>query len=218
MSVPIVSSKHPVTLVGGGHLDRSVLNISKSHAPLIVAADGGADSVLEYGETPAAVIGDMDSVSDAAKALLSDRLHDTPDQNLTDFEKALAAIEAPLVLALGFLGGRLDHTMAALNVLARSGGRGLVLLTLEDAIFLAPEHLSLDLPRGSRVGLLPMETAQVSSSGLRWDLAERTLAPAGLVSSSNAAEGPVTLVSQGRLLVSLEAVQLPAAIAAVRAG
>jgi thiamine pyrophosphokinase len=212
---PIVSTDEAVTLVGGGHLDRNVLNISTRHAPRVVAADSGADRALQFGETPEAVIGDLDSVSDAARSLLKGRLHEMSDQDKTDFDKALSAISAPLVLAVGFTGGRLDHTMAALNVLARNPKRAVILLTREDATFLAPTRIALDLPKGCRFALLPMESCQVSTQGLRWNLDRQVLAPAGLVSSSNFAEGPVTVVSRGRLLISLEAGQLPVAIAAV---
>lgn len=213
---PIVSTNDAVTLVGGGHLDRNVLNISTKLAPRVIAADSGADHALRFGETPDAVIGDLDSLSEAARTLLNDRLHQISDQDRTDFDKALSAIDAPLVLAVGFTGGRLDHTMAALNVLARNPHRGVILLTQEDATFLAPGRITLDLPKGCRFALLPMESCQVSTQGLRWNLDRQVLAPAGLVSSSNFAEGPVTVVSRGRLLISLEAGQLPVAIDAVR--
>ncbi|MFD1809456.1 thiamine pyrophosphokinase [Gemmobacter lanyuensis] len=84
---------------------RADLRLAQKHAPMVVAADGGADRALALGVRPAAVIGDFDSISAAAKAQLqgAQMLH-LAEQETTDFDKALRSIRAPMVLALGVMG------------------------------------------------------------------------------------------------------------------
>ena len=74
MNPPIVDAKAPVTLVAGGPLRRAELRAALARAPHLVAADGGADRALALGVEPVAVIGDLDSLSDAARLRLAQRL------------------------------------------------------------------------------------------------------------------------------------------------
>jgi len=154
MFSPIIATSQPITLVGAASLEPADLNISLKYAPTLVAADGGADHVLAAGLVPEAVIGDLDSLSDDAKFAFRDVLHPVAEQDTTDFEKALARIDAPLILALGFMGGRLDHTLAALNAVVRHACPVLVIGS-DDVAFVAPKAMQLALPAGTRVGLLP---------------------------------------------------------------
>jgi thiamine pyrophosphokinase len=126
MNEPVVQCQEGVTLVGGGPVPMRDLRLALARAPVAVAADGGADRLVSAGLVPRAVIGDMDSISAAARAAIPpDRLHPIAEQATTDFDKALRSVSAPLVLALGFTGGRSDHALAALNALVRHSGRAL---------------------------------------------------------------------------------------------
>ena len=218
MISPIVSKSSPVTILGGADLGTDELNISLSQAPILVAADGGANHALAAGLDVAAVIGDLDSVSKAARAAFADDLHFVDEPDTTDFEKVLSRVDAPLFLACGFLGGRLDHTLAVLNVLLRMNKR-VILLSADDVVFVCPPDVSLTLPVGCRFALLPMGDVRLTTQGLRWDLTDAALHPTGLVSSSNEVATPqVRISAQGPLLITLPLAQLFAAKAAVLAG
>lgn len=53
----------------GYHEDlRAIRTFIREKKPVLVGVDGGGDALLEYGYTPDIIIGDMDSVSDAALA------------------------------------------------------------------------------------------------------------------------------------------------------
>ena len=189
-----VHSETPVLLVGAGHPQLSDIAENKAFAPTVVAADGGANFCLAAGVTPTRVIGDLDSLSAAARgALPASAVTRDDDQNLTDFEKALRMIEAPLVIALGFTEGRMDHTLANFAVLARRIGPPTLLLGGEDLAFAAPETLSLDLPHGTRLSLFPMRPSQGISRGLKWPIDGLTLDPSGRLGTSNEVSGPVRL-------------------------
>lgn len=219
MISPVVSKSSPVTVFGGADIGTAELNISLSAAPIIVAADGGADHALAVGRDVAAVIGDLDSVSDAAKKAFADRLYFVDEPDTTDFQKVLARVDAPLFLACGFLGGRLDHTLAVLNVLVRFAAKRVILLSDDDVVFLCPPELNMSLPVGARFALLPLGDARVTTRGLRWDLVDADLHPARLVSSSNEVASPdVRILAEGPVVITLPLAQLPAVIAAVRAG
>ncbi len=201
----IVDSSDAVTLVGGADPSLADLTTALSHAPILVAADGGADAVLAAGLRPQAVIGDMDSLGPAARSTFADCLHPVGEQATTDFEKCLTRIAAPLIIAVGFTGGRLDHTLAVLNVLARHVNRQVILLGRDDVSFLVPRgHIVLTLPVGMRLSLLPLAEARVDTAGLRWPVVDAAMHPTGYISPSNAvAEPRVDIHAIGPVLVSL---------------
>lgn len=211
----IVSSQAAVTLVGGGHSGPTDINSALQYAPNLVAADGGAGRVLAEGLRPLAVIGDMDSLSAEARAAFADLLHPVPEQDTTDFEKCLTRIDAPLILGVGFLGGRVDHELAVFNTMARHADRAIVLLGSDDVVTLLPPALSLDLPAGTRLSLMPLGAARVWSSGLRWDLSGQDMAPDGFLSISNEVAGPVTLHSEGPVLLVTPRAALGPVVSAV---
>ncbi|MFZ3582266.1 thiamine diphosphokinase [Loktanella sp. DJP18] len=219
MITTIVHVASPVTLIGGADLDDSDLNICLKVAPSVVAADGGADHALRKGLQPLAVIGDMDSASPAARQAFADVLHPIDEQDTTDFEKCLTRIQASLIMAAGFLGGRLDHTLSVLGVLARLRACHVVLIVRDDVCVLLPEGNSVwHLRPGDRAALLPLGPARVTSDGLRWDLAARRMAPDGVVSSSNAVARPVVRLDvTGPVLLTLPRAAWAVVTDAVRA-
>lgn len=208
-----------VTLLGGGEVTQGTLEAALDRAPCLVAADSGADAALRHGHLPVAVIGDFDSISAAGRgAIPADRQHLDRGQNDTDFEKCLGRIAADLILAVGFLGGRVDHELAVFAALAARPDAACIVLGAHDVAFRVPGRLRLDLPQGTRMSLFPMGTVRGRSTGLRWPIDGLDLHPAGRVGTSNVATGPVTLaLDEGPLLAILPARALDAAIAALAA-
>lgn len=191
------AANHPsagVTLLGGGALGPRDLDEALAQAPRLVAADGGALAALARGLLPEAVVGDMDSLPPDARARLpADRLHAITEQETTDFDKVLRHVRAPFALAVGFLGGRLDHQLANLNVLLRHAARPCLMLGAEDAVLAAPPRLALDLPPGTRLSLFPLAPVTGRSEGLHWPIDGLNLTPAGRIGTSNRVVGPVRL-------------------------
>lgn len=192
MSANIVHTPLFLTLLGGGPTHFSHIKQALTIAPILVAADGGADAALAAGEVPEAVIGDMDSISAEAQEQIADNsLHFIAEQDSTDFAKCLRSIEAPAILALGFAGGRLDHQLAACTTLVNFPDKTVLLLSDEDVCFLCPEMLQIDLPVGTRFSLYPMGVVTGQSAGLKYPLDGLTLSPATRVGTSNEVTGPV---------------------------
>lgn len=216
----VVHKSEPVTLVGAGVFNADDLTLALKHAPSLVAADGGGNALVGHAQAPLAVIGDLDSLTNKARAAFSKVLHHVSEQDTTDFEKCLTRIAAPLILAVGFTGGRLDHTLSALNAMARHCDRPVILIGPDDISFLVPHgKVTLDLPVGTRMSLMPLADARVDTKGLRWEIRDVALHPARAASISNETTAPqVTIHAMGHLLITLPQGALAAAITAVRAG
>jgi len=189
-----VQSHKGVTLVGAGHPSVESIDEALKIAPTLVAADGGADFAVAAGYIPTAVIGDLDSLSEHAKRAIDPScVLEIVEQESTDFEKCLARIDAPFILAVGFASGQLDHTLAAMSVLARAVGPRTVLVGEEDIAFAAPNRVQFDLEPETRVSLFPMTQLTGRSDGLVWPIDGIEFAPSGAIGTSNRASGAVTL-------------------------
>ena len=221
MNQPIVQSTAGVTLVGGGPVPARDLKAALARAPLAVAADSGADRLLAAGILPQAVIGDFDSISAAARATLpAARLHPMEDQDSTDFEKALAAIGAPFVLAVGFSGARMDHGLAVMNALVRLQDRPCIVIGPKDIAFAAPPRLSIRLRPGDAFSLFPLAPVRGESQGLHWPLDGIAFAPDGMIATmpgperSSRTSGAVTrfevaILPRSRLDQAIQAIKAP---------
>ncbi|UWQ91941.1 thiamine diphosphokinase [Rhodobacteraceae bacterium M382] len=198
MKKPVVQSPNPVTLIGGGAVYSEDFAYALARAPDLVAADGGALAALDRGYTPLAVIGDMDSLPTAARSLLPpETVFPITEQDSTDFDKALRSISAPLVLAIGFLGRRLDHQLAAFSTLIRRSNIPCILIGELEVIFHAPADFTMELEPGSIVSLYPMARVTGRSEGLEWPIDGLQLAPDGRIGTSNRALGRVRLSVDG---------------------
>ncbi len=182
----IVYDLDPILLVGGAEVSVTSMKFLTSYTGKVVGADGGITHILHAGRDPEAVIGDFDSLPEMLRSSLPvDCLHHISEQNSTDFEKCLTRIDAPLVLALGFTGGRLDHELAALHVLLAFPERRCILIGEEDVLFLAPPQFNIDLPAGCRFSVMPLAPVRAKSDGLRWPLGGLEYAPGLRIGTSN---------------------------------
>lgn len=181
----LVHSKHGVTLVGGGHLCAGQLKQALALAPDLVAADGGANWLHDHDRLPDAIIGDIDSLRPELRKAHAGRIHCIPDQDSTDFDKCLTSIRAPHLLALGFSGARLDHTLASMSSLARFGSARVLLLSACDICFLAPPRVTLPMRPDERLSLFPMRRVSGRSRGLHWPIEGLDFAPDGVIGTSN---------------------------------
>lgn len=210
----------PVLLLGGGPVSDDLLAQLLPLCGAVAAADSGADRLRGGPVRPAAVIGDMDSIADldAWRATPGVTvLHET-EQESTDFEKCLRLTRAPLHLCAGFLGGRLDHTLAALHALLKNPDRRILLAGEEDLAFLAPLRWRARLAPGARVSVFPLAPCTgLASRGLVWPLDRLPLSPGERIGTSNvAADAEVGLdLDRRAAIVTLERRFLHAAIASL---
>jgi len=217
----VIQSLDPVVLVGGGQATPKDLQKALTLGRTCVAADGGAQLVCASGRVPDAVIGDFDSIPKSVESQIPrDRLFRVAEQDSTDFEKALGRITAPVVIGVGFTGGRTDHHLAVCHGLFRFADRPCVLLAEGEIILLAPPQIALPTRAGDVVSLFPLTPVAGASSGLRWDIDGLDFAPGRQIGTSNMATGPCTLRmnAPGMLLILPRALIQPVVAALMRQG
>ena len=180
-----------ITLLGGGPVDPVRLDQALNFAPTLVAADGGAKHARHLDHPVSRIVGDLDSLTNLE--FWRDQgveVVEIAEQNSTDFEKCLRHEDAVLFLGVGFLGRRLDHSLACLRTLAAYPDKKVILIGDADIVFLAPPAFSIDLNAGDPVSLFPMGPVDCGpSSGLRWPIDGLHMVPDGQIGTSNAALG-----------------------------
>ncbi len=186
----ICETDRPLILVGNGEYDIDHLARFDRAGP-VVAVDGGYYGCRLAGIQPDLVIGDMDSIDGADLAAMRGRteIHALSEQDTTDLEKALRHLRAPVFVGFGFLGGRLDHSLAALTVLSRyAASHKVILIASDDVVHVTASAFCMPVKPDSRVSVWPLGPIMFdSSTGLHWPLDGLSMAPGTYAGTSNRA-------------------------------
>ena len=175
-------------LAGSDMPDDQFINWVHS-ADLILAADGGANRLLDCGVVPHTTIGDLDSISpDASKRQV--RLIENEDQDTSDCDKLLhfaKDLGVEEITLLGVEGDLLDHVIGTVQSAAKVElGVRLALRRGIAWVLKGPTEFSLPVLPGTRLSLLPITLCEsVTITGTQWELSGDTLDPKGLTSLSN---------------------------------
>jgi len=218
-------------LAGGAGPHRSALDAAwpgwDRQVDLVVAADAGALLADPLSLRLDLLVGDFDSLGADALARFEAagvRVERSPaDKDASDTELALlaaAARGATDLVVLGAFGGRLDHALANLWILAHPAFAGRTVSLLDDRTRVrlltagdpaaAGVRVGFDLSgrAGDLVTLLPLDgpATGVTTDGLRWRLADATLPAGSSRGLSNevtpsAGRPPRVELGGGRLLV-----------------
>lgn len=205
-----------VVVVASGELDAADVSLLDG-SDLVIAADGGADSLAGLDRRPDLLVGDLDSISPAVLARLEaagTRIERHPiDKEASDAELALETAftaGATEVVLLGTMGGdRLDHALANLLLLAGPSlaGRDVRLVHRGSTarVLRGGERRTLSGSVGDVVTLLPLhgDAAGVRTEGLRWPLhgAALSVGPSRGLSNEIVAEPASVELAEGLLLV-----------------
>ncbi|MGV6839224.1 MAG: thiamine diphosphokinase [Planktomarina sp.] len=185
MSGHVYHKSAPILLVGAGPAYPDKVSKTLPFVESAIAVDGGLSVFRALNLRPDLVLGDLDSAAaDDLDWAGANIVHHTPDQNSTDLQKVLAAVSAPVIVGIGFLGGRLDHHMAALSALLQNK-RPVVLVHEDEACFIAPRHFEMDLDAGDAVAFYPLKPCTVTTQGVAYPVQDAQMAPDGLISTSN---------------------------------
>jgi len=188
---PITRFDRPMAIVGGGAVDLVLLRELAARNVALVGADGGGDTIDAAGLMPELIVGDLDSLRDRAGWERRTRVVHIPEQVTTDFQKALYSTDAPVTLALGMTGKRLDHTLAALSaVLKYASRRKIVVVDEVDVALAVVGSVGFEAGTGERVSIHPLIPVNFTrSNGLLYPLDGLRLEPGGLGGTSNEGVG-----------------------------
>ena len=192
-------------VVTGGEPPEPALLEELAPPQLVVAADSGADIALGLGLSVDVVVGDFDSVTPAGAAAAGEQRRFPTDKDATDLALALAEAHdrgAESITVVGGSGGRLDHFLANVAVLASGELASLRVDALMGSarLWVVRRRETIRGSVGDLVALLAHggPAVGVHTTGLRWALAGETLEASSSRGVSNvfaAAEATVTLDS-----------------------
>jgi len=203
-------------LAGGPAPDLDFLRgkIDSAKPAAIVCADGGARLARRLGLIPAAIVGDFDSLDDETVGFFSRRgsriLRWAAEKDETDTELALRealAMNPEAVWIFGALGGRLDHTLAGLSLLASGVGQGVDVRLLDPwcEAFLVRQERILEGEPGQTVSVFPLggQAGGIDLEGFEYPLEEATMSVGHPYGISNRLAGSrgVIRVRHGALVV-----------------
>jgi thiamine pyrophosphokinase len=180
----------------------------------LICADGGARIALALGLTPEAVVGDLDSLDEAAQAQMQAmgcRFVVYPAaKDWTDLELALKlAVQegATEIVILGALGGRLDQELANILLLLLPELQDIPTRIVDDRqeMFVARGQAEIAGQSGDVVSLIPLggDAEGIVTEGLLYPLRDEPLLSGPARGVSNVMTEPIANVTlrSGALLI-----------------
>ena len=201
-------------VAAGGDPPDEIWNSVLPDDALVIAADSGLAHVYAIGRTPHVVVGDFDSVDpehlDRATRAGARIDRHPADKDATDLELAVDVAQqlgATEVTVIGSGGGRFDHLIAALMLLARPAWAEMHIEALAGParVTVVHDHATIDGTTGSLVTLLAVggTATGITTTGLRWTLTDDELEPTSTRGVSNEiTHSPASVtVGTGSLLI-----------------
>jgi thiamine pyrophosphokinase len=149
-------------------------------AIMIVCCDGSAESLINTGIQPFAIVGDMDSLNDELRNRFADRIYIDEDQETNDLTKAVQWCQHDgyndLVI-LGATGTREDHTIGNISLLVEYAKYLNVKMITDTGEFIPfLNSCKVNSFPGQQVSIFSIDTStEISSSGLRYPLNRKIL-------------------------------------------
>lgn len=177
-------------MLAGKDMPPDLLKRWADSADCLIAADAGADRLLDAGSAPVLILGDLDSISEKAKQCGAEVVH-IADQDSTDCDKLLRIAHErrwSAVTLASIEGDSLDHLIGTVYSAVRASVQVRFALRTGIGYIVHEGSFKVSAQPGRRVSLLPILPCRgVCLEGVRWPLQNVEMAPNGLVSVSNQA-------------------------------
>ena len=195
-------------LVAASHFNKN--HFLQHNFDLVIAVDGGYSHLSKIGVVPGLAIGDFDSlgfVPDSVKAKIY-----PPEKDFSDLELALNWAHKEgleYIYVYGALGGRLDHTMCALQQIVKYTNKGMRVIAIgEDQSVCAVVSDGMIEFSANSSGVISIfsatnQSTNVSIRGLKYEIQDYTLLntePLGLSNEFVGTESQIS-VEDGDLLI-----------------
>lgn len=149
----------------------------------IIAADGASDFLYRHRIIPHAIIGDLDSISPAAKKYFTAKkvkIKRIAGQNRNDFEKCITYALSKgkkKISIIGFSGKRFDHSVNNLSILKKFSRKAdLTVYEGDFEYFFINKKTEFTCKPGDIVSLIALPKATgITTNGLKYPLKNETL-------------------------------------------
>ena len=177
----------PVILVGPADFDFGLFEKLSENGYGIIAADGGANRLYDKNKMPDAIIGDLDSLENRGDFGPDTKIIHFKEQETTDFEKCLYCVDAPIFLAMGFTGKRLDHTLDNTHTITKlHKTKNVLLIANHDISFVWQGKFISPVAKQTTVSVFPLMPIEFShSEGLMFGLDHLKMEIGQFVGTSN---------------------------------
>ena len=194
-------SRHALVITGGP-VPRDLGTLPA--ADMVIAADEGFDNARDLGIHVDLLVGDLDSASPGAAHQAQAVERHPVDKDETDLELALAAaLNAGMesVTVIGTIGGRVDHALGNLLVVAADRWADLRIHLRIDGTraWVVRDRVEVHGTVDNLVSLLAVggQATGVTTTGLAWPLSNGVLEPGAGLGLSNRLAGPTATVEVG---------------------
>lgn len=167
----------------------------------VIAVDGGLAHLKDAGVEPDMAIGDFDSLGYVPTGMRVTRF--SPDKDKSDMELALRRAKSMRyedVYVYGGLGGRLDHTLANLQLFAQFSEAGLYVTAIDATTAVTfvtgPDTFEMPAVEAGTVSVFSMndKAEGVFERGLKWELDDTELTNRTSLGLSNELIGEAVMI------------------------
>ncbi|WP_251212137.1 thiamine diphosphokinase [Adlercreutzia murintestinalis] len=178
----------------------------------VMAVDGGFAHLEAIGRAADAAIGDFDSLGYVPRGLRV--IRKSPHKDESDMELAMMRVKAQrfdTFYVFGALGGRMDHTLANMQLCAQYAEKGINVVVIDASaqltFLVGPDSLEVPACESGTLSIFAMNDActGVFERGLEWELEDYTLTNRTTLGLSNEFKGDAVMVGveEGTLAVFL---------------
>ena len=197
-------------VVANGSFPQTTLPLRLLHeASVVIACDGAVEALDKAGITPAAIVGDLDSIPSRFREHYADRIHIVEDQEINDLTKSIRfayRTGQQEVLILGATGLREDHTLGNISLLMDYAPLFHRVEILSDYGIFTPVRQTTTLASkpGTQVSLFSLAPfGTISTTGLRWPIRNRQLTKwwQGTLNEATSNDFTITLSPDAQIIV-----------------
>jgi len=173
--------KAVVIVANGKFPEHEVPLKALTDADIVVCCDGATAKVDQFGISPTAIVGDLDSLDADLKNKYADRLFHEPDQDSNDLTKAVQWCLARKyidITIIGATGLREDHTLGNISLISSYSKLGANVRMLTDTGFFISllKSSTLNSFKGQQVSIFsPNNQTRITTTNLRYPIGNRSL-------------------------------------------
>ena len=145
------------------------------NADRVICCDGSAESLVNFGREPYAIVGDIDSLSAELADRYADRIFHNDDQDTNDLTKAVnwcVSRGFKDIVITGATGKREDHTLGNISLLAEYCRYANVIMATDTGIFkIYYNSAEIETFKGQQISIFSIDgNTEITLRGLKYQL------------------------------------------------